>query len=178
VSLAGTLLVAFVGGSAGSALALAGGVVLQGRQQRDERDRWARGRMEHAATTFGAAATSAQISLTATSWEHLYADKAGLLNGVVKRGSIVSEALVAVHMAFGDSSAATAGAFRVVDAIERCVSDLFELADDEPTDDIETWVSDREAFDQSSKRLAEARFEFTKLARAAVFVAPTTNAPP
>jgi len=68
MSLPGTLLVAIVGGSVGSGLAIAGGLVSQGRQHRFERAQWRRERMETAALRFGEIAARAQRLLVETSW--------------------------------------------------------------------------------------------------------------
>jgi hypothetical protein len=178
VSLAGTLLVALVGGGAGGAFALLPGLVLQGRQQRNEHDRWRRERMEAAATAFAASAGRAANAVNSEMWEQLYDnDKTALLKGVVERAAVVNDDLVAVHLAFGESEACRR-AFGVRDAVDGCVGHLMELAADEPSDDTSLWVvGDRDEFDIAFTILRDARPAFTTAARTEIFAVRDTNAP-
>jgi hypothetical protein len=179
VNPAETLLVALIGGSAGSTVAVVGGLKLQSRQQRHEHDRWHRERMEAAATAFAATSARATNALNSETWEQLFDnDTTALLKGVIERAAVVNDDLVAVHLAFGESNAYRR-ASGIRDAFDGCVGHLVDLANEEPSsEDASLLVGDREDFDLAFTILNDARPSFTTAARAEIFAVPDTNAPP
>jgi hypothetical protein len=96
--LGGTLLVALVGGSAGSGLALFGGLKLQERQHGFEHQRWIRGRMADAAASFGGVAAATQTLLTEAAWKHFTQDKLAIEERVLEQIELAGQQLVSVPL--------------------------------------------------------------------------------
>ena len=172
MSLPGTLLVAIVGGSVGSGLAIAGGLASQSRQHRFERAQWRRERMETAALRFGEIAARAQRLLVETSWgdENEGQKQAG--ERVAECGRIaddVADAIPLIHLAFGEPSPVTQSAIAISTTVRQCYVQLLYFGRIQDAESQDAWEKVREEFDELTSALSAERDSFTEEARVAVF---------
>jgi hypothetical protein len=178
VSLGGTLVVALVGGSVGSGLAIAGGLIVQSRQHRFDHNQWRRDRMQAAVSRFGAAATAADSLFASPAWGEVYGDRDTLLNLATSRVDAIFEAVIDVHIAFGDVSHVSIEAKRVENAALLCRHAVSQLARKKPDVDLTEWNTAADGgLDNATLKLVDAIRGFIKAAREALFEVPATNTP-
>jgi len=173
MSLGGTLIVAVVGGSVGSGLAIAGGLVSQTRQHRFEHDRWVLERMERAAVRFDGLALRAYLLLHHTAaWGDIDGAKE-LRAECLRQSEAIGAASSTVYMAFGGASRVYATA----DDIDRDVLDsarrITLLAGLDPIEGIyETAKPAPPEPEEILLALSRHRVRFVREARVAIFLRP------